>query len=123
MEVGIDAARQSPAREVVTVITYAVELGIKSPLFLPRFRIQRNDAVERGGNVERVLYHQGRSLKRALGPYLVPVPCASAVGNVAGVISPRDFEILNVFFGNLSERRIARASRIVAVSRPFFHGG
>ena len=92
LEFGIDPARQSSAGEVVTVITNTVELRIKSPLLLPRLRIQRDNAVERSRDVERAVNHQGRCLKRALGPHLLPVPSARPVRHVAGAIRPRHLE-------------------------------
>src|SRR5690348_8705281 len=91
-------------------------LRIKLPDFLSSFRIERNHAVRRSGEVQHAIHHERRGFK---GRNVMPVRLVAAPVYLAYVISPRALQSTDVAAVNLLERREPRAAGIASIESPF----
>src|SRR5690606_18761364 len=89
-----------------------VEAGVVRPLLRAGFRVEGDDAAERGAEVERATEQDRRRLERALSGV------DGTVRHIACPVCPRDFERAHVVARDLRERRVAGAAGITAVRVP-----
>jgi hypothetical protein len=93
----------------------ALGLRIEFPLFAPGLRIQGNDPAGRRGQIQNISDFERRSLERREP---LPPHVGGRFDLLAGVIGPDTLEPIYVSGIDLPQWRIARAARIVAISRP-----
>src|SRR6266566_4766596 len=108
----VDPGGDTAIDESIAVISSPVDLGIIGPALRSGFRIESNDPVERGGQIKCPVYQDGSGFK-STSPLL-----SFAVGNIAGVKHPGNFEAGNIFAIDLCEWRVAHAARVVSVGGP-----
>src|SRR5262249_2121917 len=99
------AARQLPRRRLAAL---AFVLAVH-PQHLAGGGVERGDGAARPGSaVDDAVDHQRRALEVEFGTRAEGV----------GLEPPRDFELVEVIFGDLVERRVSRAREIAAVGGP-----
>jgi hypothetical protein len=81
-----------------------VQLGVEAPAFAASVGIERDHAIERRAQVERVVHEDRCVLERAR------CQAGGAVVVIAGVIDPGDLELPNVVLVDLSERRVVTSA-------------
>ena len=90
----------------------AVELGIELPDRFTRHRVEREQTVEDGDYVENTLDEQRGGLEGGAGRK------RRAVGELARVVDPCDFEAADIRRVDLVKSGVAHASRVIAVGGP-----
>ncbi len=113
---GIEPRRGAAVDESVAVVAVQFNLRVVGPALRPRFRIEGDHAIERSREIERAVNQKRCGLETA------SLTVAVTLGNVAGVESPRDFQLRNILAVDLRERRITHAAGVMAVVRPVCPG-
>ena len=93
-----------------------VYFRIEAPLFDACFRLESDDAVERGRQVHGTVYDDWCCLEGA------PAPTFAAVGNIPGVVFPGSFQSCDVRLVDLSEPRITASPLIATIIGPLSRG-
>src|SRR6266571_5368031 len=106
-----------PARNSTTgdfrVTRHQIDFRVVAPALGSLLRIEGNHAIEGGAQVEYAVYDDrcGFECGVAHGP--------AFYASGSGPISPSDFQVLDVVAVDLRKRRVARASWIAPIGRPF----
>ncbi len=87
----IEPGGNSAIDEAVTIISGELNHGIVNPELLARFRIDSENAIERGSEIELSI-DEDRSSFQAAAFFAI-----AAIGNIADVKSPGDFESGDIF--------------------------
>src|SRR2546430_8976290 len=98
--------------ETVAIVAIEVDFEVVGPALFTSFRIERDDAVERGGEVESAINEKGSGLETAA------LSSAAGLGNVAGVKGPGDSKCGHVVATDLGERGVAHSTGVVAIVGP-----
>ena len=112
-DIGTGPGCDPTINQSITVVPRKFSLGIVSPALSSGFRIERDHAIERRGEVKGTINQDRCGFKTT------PLPATVAVRDIAGVKNPRDLELRHVLAIDLSEWRVSQAARVVTVIRPF----
>src|SRR3569833_4155739 len=99
----------NPACGDIGVAPFAVNLGIESPLLMPRFRVERNHDVRRGFEIKKPERKHGRRFEREFRI------ARKAVTYLAGAVRPGHRELVYVVALDLVEAGEVLAERITTI--------
>ena len=108
----VEPGGNAAVNKAVAIVAVEVDFWVIGPALRSCFGIERDDAVESGGEKERAVYEKGCGLEAAT------LSAATGLGYVASVERPGDFEGGDIVSIDLRERGIAHAASVMAVVRP-----
>ena len=109
---GVEPSGNAAIDETVAIVAIEVDFGVVGPALFTSFRIERDDAVERGGEVESAVNEKGSGLETAA------LSSAAGLGSVASVKGPGDSKCGHVVATDLGERGVAHSTGVVAIVGP-----